>query len=722
MAKISLTASMRSNLLSLQKTNSLMDLTQERLSTGKKVNSAIDNPSSFYTARSLNNRAGDLDALLDSMGQGIQTIKAATTAIETATSFLEQAKAVATQVLDGSGQSAVVGGGTDVGGGEDAGGAGEPEKTLQDFIDDGYEVISAGASANDIKQMITNGATKLVLAEDLVLDAPLEISESDIIINGNGKKISYNGGSLLTVSGTGVEISNIELDVTYDGAVPWDWPASGALVVRGEATLSDITIRTNGDYVHGIVAHEGAQVSLDSTDNVSTNSDLACKVWTEYKTLIYDGEFNTKYFAESGGVAAQATKDYYMVSESDANFGKGTWYLPAIGELAELFATDTSQIGSSYAGTEGVDMEYFNQINDALGKLGGDAEQVSGNLWSSTPSFESNGWANFFEYTSWYINTNNGERNDGCDGVVGGGGGEYERSYIFGVRAFQLLENCFADGRSASADGSNTAPKIGDIMYADMTYSSADDYNTYKSKTAVGIIVDISEDGSSAKLMSLKSLGNMEFGIEYSIQDSDYAFISDSWDYAKSTTVTIGGKDSASVFSLRRDVGGGETPADGYDISQYQKILNQYDDLINDAKYKGVNLLKNETLKIKFNETGSSFLDVVGKDISATNIGLTTTEWATVEDISRSIDELTSAIGQLRAFSGELGNNYSIVMNRQDFTENLINILTEGSDKLTLADMNEESANMLALQTRQQLAINALSLASQASQGVLKLF
>ena len=67
MADISLTASMRSNLLSLQNTQSLMDMTQERLSTGKKVNSAIDNPSSYYTAASLNNRASDLNALLDSM-------------------------------------------------------------------------------------------------------------------------------------------------------------------------------------------------------------------------------------------------------------------------------------------------------------------------------------------------------------------------------------------------------------------------------------------------------------------------------------------------------------------------------------------------------------------------------------------------------------------------------------------------------------------------------
>ncbi|MBR2033929.1 MAG: hypothetical protein IKA03_04575, partial [Alphaproteobacteria bacterium] len=100
MSNISLTASMRSNLLSLQNTQSLMDMTQERLSTGKKVNSAIDNPSSYYTAQSLTNRAGDLSALLDSMGQAIQTIKAADEGINAITSFAEQAKAVAQSASD----------------------------------------------------------------------------------------------------------------------------------------------------------------------------------------------------------------------------------------------------------------------------------------------------------------------------------------------------------------------------------------------------------------------------------------------------------------------------------------------------------------------------------------------------------------------------------------------------------------------------------------------
>ena len=100
MSGISLTASMRSNLLSLQNIASQQDIVQNRLATGLKVSSAIDNPSSYYTASSLNNRAADLTALLDSMSQGIQTIKAASEAIASGTKFLEQAKAVANQALE----------------------------------------------------------------------------------------------------------------------------------------------------------------------------------------------------------------------------------------------------------------------------------------------------------------------------------------------------------------------------------------------------------------------------------------------------------------------------------------------------------------------------------------------------------------------------------------------------------------------------------------------
>lgn len=156
--------------------------------------------------------------------------------------------------------------------------------------------------------------------------------------------------------------------------------------------------------------------------------------------------------------------------------------------------------------------------------------------------------------------------------------------------------------------------------------------------------------------------------------------------------------------------------------SLYNSILERYNNLITDSSYKGVDLLSGNNLKVTFNEDHSSGLSLSGKDMSATALGLNPATWQSMADISKCLAEIAKAIDSIRSFNAELGNSFSIISARQDFTENLINILTEGADKLTLADMNEESANMLALQTRQQLAINALSLSSQTAQGILKLF
>ena len=97
MSSVTLNASMRSNLLSLRNISNQMDKTQLILATGKKVNSAIDNASSYYQARSLTNRSADLNALLDGMEQGIQTIEAANVGIEKATAFLEQMSSIVEQ-------------------------------------------------------------------------------------------------------------------------------------------------------------------------------------------------------------------------------------------------------------------------------------------------------------------------------------------------------------------------------------------------------------------------------------------------------------------------------------------------------------------------------------------------------------------------------------------------------------------------------------------------
>src|SRR5713226_6971475 len=99
MSGIVLSASVRQNLLSLQSTASLLATTQSNLATGNKVNSALDNPTSFFTAQALNNRASDINNLLDQIGNGVQVLQAANTGITSLQSLVSNAQSIANQVL-----------------------------------------------------------------------------------------------------------------------------------------------------------------------------------------------------------------------------------------------------------------------------------------------------------------------------------------------------------------------------------------------------------------------------------------------------------------------------------------------------------------------------------------------------------------------------------------------------------------------------------------------
>jgi flagellin len=98
-SNITLSAAVRQNLLSLQGTADLLSQTQERLATGKKVNSALDNPTNFFTAAGLDSRASDISNLLDSIGNGVQVLQAANTGITSLSSLVDTAKSIANQVL-----------------------------------------------------------------------------------------------------------------------------------------------------------------------------------------------------------------------------------------------------------------------------------------------------------------------------------------------------------------------------------------------------------------------------------------------------------------------------------------------------------------------------------------------------------------------------------------------------------------------------------------------
>ena len=162
-------------------------------------------------------------------------------------------------------------------------------------------------------------------------------------------------------------------------------------------------------------------------------------------------------------------------------------------------------------------------------------------------------------------------------------------------------------------------------------------------------------------------------------------------------------------------------------VGTYNDLLGQIDALAKDSGFNGVNLLNGDNLSVIFNEDGSSKIDIQGVDnttgVSGLNLAsLATTAFDTNSGVNGVLDDLKGVIDTLRSQSAKFGSSLSVVETRQDFTKQMINVLQTGAANLTLADTNEEAANVLALQTRQQLSSTALSLASQADQNVLRLF
>jgi flagellin len=185
--------------------------------------------------------------------------------------------------------------------------------------------------------------------------------------------------------------------------------------------------------------------------------------------------------------------------------------------------------------------------------------------------------------------------------------------------------------------------------------------------------------------------------------------------------------------------------------SQFNELRSQVDNLSEDAKFNGVNLLKNTTatftpgadqLTVKFNERTSTaavnqllvsglnttdFQTIVARSAVATGTAGSTTVWgqtgtAAITAINSAIRAIDSAMVTVRQASQTLGTNSSMLEIRRQFTENLINTLKGGASQLVNADLNEESANLLSLQTRQQLGTISLSIAQQSEQSVLRLF
>ena len=158
--------------------------------------------------------------------------------------------------------------------------------------------------------------------------------------------------------------------------------------------------------------------------------------------------------------------------------------------------------------------------------------------------------------------------------------------------------------------------------------------------------------------------------------------------------------------------------------TQFDSIRTQIDQLAKDATFNGVNLLNGGSLNVLFNETSTSSLAVSGVTNTAAGLGIAASAntFQTDKDVNDSLTALNNGLNTLRAQASLFATNNDIISTRRDFTKGLVSALNAASDSLVAADTNEEGANLLALQTRQQLSSTALSLASQADQSVLRLF
>ena len=160
-------------------------------------------------------------------------------------------------------------------------------------------------------------------------------------------------------------------------------------------------------------------------------------------------------------------------------------------------------------------------------------------------------------------------------------------------------------------------------------------------------------------------------------------------------------------------------------VKQYNDIITQISTTSQDSSFNGINLLNGDNLKLTFNETGKSTLNIQGVTFDAAGLGLApvtaNTDFLDNSSANATLVKLSAASSTLRSEASALGSNLSVVQIRQDFNKNLINVLQTGSSNLTLADTNEEAANSQALSTRQSIAVSALALANQSQQSVLQL-
>ena len=597
MAGTVISSAVRNNLLALQNTTSMQATLQNRLATGKKVNSALDNPANFFTASSLNSRASGLSSLLDGMNSGIKTLEAADNGMKAITKNIESMQANIRQARS--------------------------DKSFQ--------------------------------GQSVSLDtATVGVSSS--------KSLTFSDGS---VGATPVSVALNSLDV------------------GGGQT----TIKTSSAYAAPTAARHG---TLTGTVALNTGTfSQAVDV-----TISFGGKSVDVTLATGSNKSDALATIQAAISGGDLN-GEVTAALDSNNLKFETVGNDDGAItvSTKTGGTAG----------SAAALMGGSPNSVTG----------SNGETNL-TVNGTTVTLTSAETD--ADLAVAKANTDLGNSSL--VEAYKdgtslAFRNKAKNNTTITIGGAEAglfgSASLGSAPTTAGAVKSVDELVTaINAKTELTGKVRASNDGGKLRIENLSTKSLSVVGMSASQVNGGTG---------NANTKTIGGNE------VRKSL-----------ISQFNDLRTQIDKLVGDSSYNGINLLKADKLKLTFNEDGTNSIEIQAKSVSGSvrAIGLsegslniaqaTDDEFGSDDSLDARLDGLSKAVTTLTTQSSSFGAALTTIQTRQDFTKSMINTLQSGADSLVNADLNEESATLLALNTRQQLSQTALSLASQADQAVLRLF
>lgn len=744
---IQLTAGIRSNLLLLQQTTGMMDRTQQRLATGNKINSALDGPVSFFAAKGLTQRADDLNLIKDQMDQSVSTIKSANTAVTSIQTLLEQLQGMVTQAEGNLGSDT-------------------NSVALRKKLADDYNTVLR--QIDKLAQDSTYQGKNLLIGSGLTLDATSSSKSAVNAITGISDAQATNVTRLddyvVQVSGTGA-ISANATDV------------SDAERDRGISNLSitGYQSKTTGNFDPVTIKYSGgvgkAKTFTVSENGVTISKTFTLQQWQNAKAtgqvLNFDGQFpsgthvnfdvnfdDIDAVPDTNGVGTSTIEKLVDLNVQVTDFNgvgqqinrsasnlSGQQKL-ANGQNAWAFDTGTARLNideRKILGASG----YPAQIGDSYGRAAGaiigtptiSADQI---LTDSTYTLTAAADPANFDFST-------GKFTSYSATLTGPGGSNTQTVTVGGNTTFTSV-----------TDGLSTATlNIRPQGLNGVTVSSASDATQADStETIFGGALS----ANAVSLTSLSGLGkNLAHTLTYTVTagTANSGVISLSDGYGGKAEVSISLTGGATPTSLNFTIAGGVnsgaqvtlTLTSSYTIPPQSSAQITYhaigaftgpDQSLFDVR--AANNAQSGTLSttqvtdgsdannmiVQLNETNTTVVTVVSTDVQTDGQGLQIDQsqngWLDRSDIEFAKQQLEAATIRLRSAASSLGTSVDIITTRLDYTKDFTNVLSEGAGKLTLADQNEEGANMLQLQTRQQLGTISLSLANQAQQAILKLF